>query len=178
MDIGKPIRQHRGRLRKKDLLEKTVRVASKQEDCRAILIAFDADDDCPKDVKESLEHLIQAACPQKCRIVIPKREYEAWFLASMESLRGRRYIRPDATSHASPESIRGAKEAVERQMIPGHSYMETVDQAALSAAFDMKQAYLKCRSFKRLVNIFGELIRGMGIEIAEWPPQEWLEKSE
>jgi len=160
-------------------LKKTVRVASKRDGCRAILIAFDADDDCPKDLKESLEHLIQATCPhQECRIVIPKREYEAWFLASMESLRGRRHIRSDATSPISPESIRGAKEALEQQMIAGHSYMETVDQAALSAAFDMKQAYLKCRSFKRLVNVFGELLRGMGIDLASWPPPEWTEKPE
>ncbi|HEO69917.1 MAG TPA: hypothetical protein ENN80_01540 [Candidatus Hydrogenedentes bacterium] len=61
-------------------------------------------------------------------------------------------------------------------MLSGGTYMETVDQAKLSARFDMEQAYCRCRSFRRLVKIFGKLVRDMGIELCAWPPQKWQER--
>ena len=45
-----------------------------------------------------------------CAVVMATREYEAWFLATIESLRGKRGIRADAVSHANPESPAGPKE--------------------------------------------------------------------
>ena len=51
-----------------------------------------------------------------CYVVMPNREYEAWFLATIESLRGTRGIRDDATPHPDPESPRGAAEELRRRM--------------------------------------------------------------
>ena len=68
------------------------------------------------------------------------REYEAWFLASIESLRGQRGIRQDAQSHPAPEEPRGAKGQLEARLEQGRSYSETADQAALSATFDLAQS--------------------------------------
>jgi hypothetical protein len=103
------------------------------------------------------------------------REYEAWFLASIESLRGKRGIRQDAESHPNPEQPTGAKGQLEDQMQQGRSYSETADQPALSAEFDMKPAYQKCRSFRHLVKVFGELATAAGVSPqANWPPSDRL----
>jgi hypothetical protein len=101
------------------------------------------------------------------------REYEAWFLATIESLRGKRGIRPDADSHPNPEEPKGAKGQLELRMHPGRSYSETADQPALSAMFDMALAYRRCRSFRRLVKAFGLLAAGVGVVLDKWPPPAW-----
>jgi hypothetical protein len=59
-------------------------------------------------------------------------------------------------------------------MRPGRSYSETADQAALTAAVDLRSAYEKCRSFRHLVKVFGELASAGGsAPVVEWPPEEW-----
>jgi hypothetical protein len=68
------------------------------------------------------------------------REYEAWFLAAVESLRGQRGIRADASSPDDPEYARGAREALEDLMIAGRGYHTTADQPALTAIFDFGAA--------------------------------------
>jgi hypothetical protein len=100
------------------------------------------------------------------------REYEAWFLASIESLRGHRGIRADAESHPQPEEPRGAKGQLEQRMAEGKSYHETADQPALTALFDMQPTYARCRSFRHLVKVFGELATANGLILNAWPPPE------
>lgn len=178
LEVAPPIRQKRGRLVKHEHLQTALSLARKRSDCCAILIVFDADNDCPKDIRDAVEPYAQkVSASVPCKVVIPKPEYEAWFLAAIASLRGKRGIRDDATAPEDPESIRDAKGLLERRMNAGWSYLETVDQAKFSAVFDMKQAYRRCRSFRRLVKAFGELAHGMGIDLAAWPPPAWLEES-
>jgi hypothetical protein len=102
------------------------------------------------------------------------REYEAWFLATIESLRGTRGIRTDATSHTDPESPRGAKAELRKRMTPNRKYTEKADQSALTAQFNMAIAYQRCRSFRRLVNVFGQIAAGAGITLEQWPPMDWM----
>ena len=103
------------------------------------------------------------------------REYEAWFLGSIESLRGKRGIRQDAESHPDPEQPKGAKGQLDARMQAGRSYSETADEPALSAEFDMRPTYQKCRSFRHLVKVFGELAAAGGsAPQAAWPPPAWL----
>src|SRR5262249_14310847 len=104
---------------------------------------------------------------------MPNREYEAWFLAAIESLRGTRGIRHDATSHPDPESRRGAAEELRRRMTPNRSYTKTADQSALTAGFDMTEAHRRCRSFRRMVRAFGLLAAALGISLGQWPPAGW-----
>jgi hypothetical protein len=60
-------------------------------------------------------------------------------------------------------------------MEEGRSYSETADQAALSARFDMKPTYEKCRSFRHLVKAFGELATARGLALGvPWPPAGWM----
>jgi hypothetical protein len=119
-----------------------MRLAIKQ-DCQAILLILDGDrkNDCPKNQAPEILRWAQAeAAGTACAVVMAYREYEAWFLASIESLRGKRGIRDDATSHPEPEAPRGAKGHLELRMEDGRSYHGTADQPALTAEFDMKTA--------------------------------------
>jgi hypothetical protein len=102
------------------------------------------------------------------------REYEAWFLASIEALRGKAGIQPGAVSHLDPEAPRDAKGELEVRMRPGASYSPTVDQPALTAHLDLESAYRHCRSFRKLVRAFGVLAAAAGVAPAEWPPAAWI----
>ena len=66
-------------------------------------------------------------------VVLAVMELEACFLAALASLRGQRGVRTDAQAPSDPESVRGAKEALRRQMTPGSAYSSPTDQPALAA---------------------------------------------
>jgi len=175
LEVGRAIRQRRTQLVKKATLQAAVRIAAVREDCAGILVLFDADDDCPKECAPTLEACArEAASGKPCAVVIANREYEAWFLAGMEALWGRCRIAPGAVSHPDPESVRGAKEELERHMPPGASYSPPVDQAKLTAHLDFERAYRKCRSFRKLVKAFGALAAALGAVPTAWPPAAWV----
>lgn len=175
-EVNRSIRRHRSDFANEDSMRTAVRLALVQDECRAILILFDGDDDCPKKLAPQVEAWAQdEAGPVPCAVVIAHREYEAWFIAGIESLRGRRGILADAISHPAPETPRDAKGQLEDRMEPGLSYSETLDQVALTALFDMSAAYARCRSFRRMVRAFELLVTGIGIELTAWPPAAWQE---
>lgn len=175
LEVGRPHRRRRTQLVKKDSLQSAVRVAALREDCAGILILFDADDDCPAELAPTLEQWArEAASGIPCAVVMANREYEAWFLASIEALRGRAGIPPEATSHPHPEVPRDAKGELERRMPRGASYSATVDQAPLTVHLDLQSAYRRCRSFRRLVSAFGALAAAAGVAPAVWPPAAWV----
>lgn len=175
-EVNPAIRRHRSDFVREESMRNAVRLALVQDECRAILILFDGDDDCPLKLAPTVEAWAQdEAGPVPCAVVIAHREYEAWFIAAIESLRGRRGVRADAESHPDPEAPRDAKGKLEDRMGLGLSYAETADQAALTALFDMSAAYARCRSFRRMVRAFGLLVTGIGIELPAWPPAGWQE---
>ncbi len=175
IQISRPHRKRRTQLVKKDSLQDAVRVAVLREDCSGVLILLDADDDCPAELAPTLEQWARLAAGGKpCALVMANREYEAWFLASVEALRGRAGILPEAVSHPHPEEPRDAKGELERRMRPGASYSAAVDQPALTVHFDLERAYRRCRSFRKLVSAFGSLAAASGAAPAEWPPSQWV----
>ncbi len=175
-EINQAIRRHRTDFLTEEAMRTAVRLALVQDDCRAILILFDGDDDCPRTLAPTVEAWAQdEAGLVPCAVVIAHREYEAWFLAAIESLRGRRGIRANAESHPDPEAPRDAKGKLEERMEAGLSYSQTLDQVALTALFDMAPAYRACRSFRRMVRAFELLVTGIGIELTAWPPAGWQE---
>lgn len=176
--VGKPIRQPRDRLARRPPLERVVQLARIQEDCRAILIVLDGDRDCPAELGPRL--VGWAAGPAAgipCEVVVAHREYEAWFLASLPSLRGVCGIRPDAAAHPEPEGPRGVKEQIRKRMEAGRGYLEATDQPALSAEFSLVEAYRASRSFRKLTASVRSLIQGMGREFPEGPPDAWAAAS-
>lgn len=125
-----------------------------------VLVLLDCDDGCPAQDGPALLSRAQRARPDvPVSVVLAKREFEAWFLAAADSLRGQRGLRHDLVPPSSPESIRGAKEWLQDHMGPGQSYTEAIDQPALTALFDVQVArqadsFDKChREIVRLINL-------------------------
>ena len=170
--IGVPIRCKHSQLVNQAQLSKRVRVARLREDCGAVLIIFDSDDDCPVELAAQVREWAVAEAGQVyCDVVLAKREYEAWFLAAIESLHGHHSMKNDAQSLPHPESPRDAKGRLEARM---HiSYSERTHQPAFTAIFCMAAAYARCRSFRKLVSSFGRLMEGASVELPAWPPTAW-----
>lgn len=174
VNVGRPIRKPRGKLVKEAEVKKAVKLALKQPDCRAILILFDGDSDCPAELGPRVQAWAEAVASHiPCAVVIAHREYEAWFLAAIESLRGYRGVREDAEPYPDPEDPIDAKGKLETRMHTGQSYLETIDQPAFSEKFSLRDAYRKSRSFRKLANAFMFLIHSIDEDIDEWPPADW-----
>lgn len=174
IDVGKPIRRKRSELVQQASVQRSVRLALLQPGCGGILIVFDSDDDCPRDLAPQIEEWARTeAGAVPCGVVMAHREYEAWFLASLEALRGVRGIVADAASHAAPEVPRNAKGELRRHMVSGRGYSESVDQAAMTAQMDFAAAHRGCRSFRKMVKAFGDVVGNMGVVLAPWPPGVW-----
>ncbi len=177
LNVNPPIRKRRPELVDETQLRKAVRLARKQEGCAAILILFDSDDDRPCEMGPQVQSWARDEAGElPCVVVLAHREYEAWYLAAIESLRGTRGVRADAESHPDPESPRGAKGQLELRLVEGRSYSETADQTAMTARFDMAQAYRRCRSFRRMVRAFGLIAADLGVRPNHWPPAAWEEE--
>ena len=174
MTIAKPHRRPRSQFVNQDTFQNAIRMAGIVPDCLGILVLFDADDDCPAELAPRLERWAHdAASGRPCSVVMANREYEAWFLASIESLRGRRGIREDAMSFPEPESPRDAKGRLKQRMHSGRRYSPPRDQASLTEEFDLASTYRRCRSFRKLVSEVGTLLRVAGALPAVWPPADW-----
>lgn len=160
-DVPRPIRVKRTSVLKPDRMEPYVELAARQggPDGR-ILILFDADDDCPRDLAPRILHrAIEARRDRRIQVVLAQREYEAWFLAAADSLAGKRGLRDDITAPGDPESVRGAKEWLTRQMPQGRSYRETLDQPALTKQFDLERARRSAASFRKMWRAVTDLLR-------------------
>ncbi len=177
-DIGvaRPIRRKRSELHTQTGVQTAVRLALLQPQCASILLLFDSDDSCPKDLAPMILGWAQAvAGAMPCFAVLAYREYETWFLAAIESLRGKCGIRADAATMANFEGRRGAKEALEEYMPKNRSYHETADQASLTASFDLAAAYTFSRSFRKMVKCVGDLAGALGTTCGAWPPPGWAQ---
>jgi hypothetical protein len=172
--VGRPIRRTQSQLRSKEGIQAGVRLALLQPECAAVVILFDGEDDCPKELASQVRAWArEAASGKPCDVVVAYREYETWFLAALESLRGQYGISKDAAAPANPESKRDAKGALEEFMPPDRAYSETGDQPAMSAVFDMSLAHRRNRSFRKLVKAFGELLTQLRQPLPAWPPAGW-----
>lgn len=160
--ILRPIRVSRNRVVKENELEREVELAAEKVGGQgAIFIILDSDDDCPAELGPTLlNRALQVRSDMPIAVVLAKHEFEAWFLAAAESLRGKRGLKNNLDSPDSPEEIRGAKEWLAQQMGVDRTYRETRDQAALAALFDIEQArqadsFDKC--YRDIVRLLREL---------------------
>lgn len=154
VNVLRPIRVRRDRFLNNDdeFRRQLLLAALKCEQTGWILILLDADDDCPKMLAQSILRRARAVVPNKpISVVLANREYEAWFIAAAESLRGKNGFVPKGAL-PDAESIRGAKEWMGKQLPPGRKYSEVIDQEAFSAVMDLQQAYDNSRSFRKLVS--------------------------
>lgn len=158
--VPSPLRIHKDRLLKTGELERAILLASKKTGRNgAILVVLDADGRCPKEISSEILSRIPAAVGHlPAAVVIAKQEFEAWFIAAAESLRGRRGLSDQLAPPDDPETIRGAKEWLARHRNPP-SYAPTVDQPALASIFDIELARRRSPSFDKFCRETERLIR-------------------
>lgn len=145
----KPLRVPKSRLLK-DQLERTIELASRKVGRDGgILVVLDADDDCPAQLgPEVLSRARSARADMAIGVVVAKREFEAWLIASAESVAGKRGLQQDLHPPPDPESITGAKEWLSQRM--ARPYRETIDQAALTNDIDIDRVRTRSGSFDKL----------------------------
>ena len=121
-----------------------------------VLIDCDRDGGCPAREGPALtRRACRARADMEISVVLAKKEYEAWFLAAAESLRGRCGLPEDLVGDPNPEDIRGAKEWLSKHMSGNRRYSETTDQATLTGVFDL-QAARRADSFDKC---YREIVR-------------------
>ncbi|MGH9619170.1 MAG: DUF4276 family protein [Bryobacteraceae bacterium] len=138
----KPIRQTRDRLLRAGELEKAVGLAARTIARQgAILIVLDSEGYAPCQLGPTLLARARKAEPAvPIRVILAHCEWEAWYLAAASSLGGYRGLNNPLTAPGDPEAIRGAKEWLRKNMAPGKTYSEAIDQPAFAAKFDLKAA--------------------------------------
>jgi hypothetical protein len=172
--IGRPWRFSRTKLADEVELKRIARAASLQEDCAAVVVILDEDDDLACELGPRVATWLREELPAiPTGVTIARREMESWFLGAIESLRGRRGISADAQLLADPESIRNAKKELEQTMARGRSYHETADQAAFADLMDMQLAFRNCSSFRKLVRDLNRILVSLNASQALLPPEGW-----
>lgn len=144
------IRVPRSKLLREGELERTCDLVRRRLgiDTR-VLVTFDADDDCHVELARLMRRRAHDAGTRRVAVVVATRELEAWFLAGVESLRGRRGIRDDAEAPESVETYRDAKGRLARLMT--RAYSEVTDPPAFAAALDFDAARRRARSFDKFL---------------------------
>lgn len=139
--VPHPIRIAKSKLLKQGELERAVQLAALHAgDNGGILVMLDSDDDCPAQLAPNLLARTRAARGDRpSAVVLPNKEFEAWFLAAAQSLRGLKGLPEDLEPPIQPESVRGAKEWLKQRVRTG-AYSPNLDQASLTAAFDLDAA--------------------------------------
>ncbi len=151
LEIRPPTRAGRYELVKEGEVERQVeRLVRQLAPPRAILILIDADKDCPAELAPKiLARAKKARSDVSIAVVLAKREYEAWFLAAIESLGGKRGLAKNLPEVEDPEAIQGAKEFLKRHMGGSRTYSPRTDQPAMTALFDMQMARGRSPSFDK-----------------------------
>ncbi len=180
-EVGTPKRAHSlPTLRRK--LANYLRYA-RLEGASAVLILLDLDDGCPAQEARNLAaqvgyHTMPVA------IVLAHREYEAWFLASIEAIvsQGKYHFTEAFTQNPTPprdqegrsivEEIRDAKGWLTKRMRRGYAYKETQHQPGMTRYIDLGVAARRSRSFRRLIHAMEELVASAGQEGRVTPMEE------
>ena len=133
-----------------------------------VLILLDCDDDCPAMLGPDLLRRAQAVRADVPYLVaLAHREFEAWFIAALESLRECAGISPDVEKPENPEVYRDAKGWIGSRRLSG--YDPVVDQAAFTAVFDLDEA-TAAPSFARLLHRLSDHFHPFASSI-EGPPR-------
>ena len=140
-----------GRQKLESKLENFLQHAQNKPECDAILVLLDADDDCPVNLAQGiLKRCEQLGLTSPVEIVCAHREYESWFLASLDTIKGQRGISDTAALSHGAEDVQNPKQWITDQMPPGQAYKETTHQASLTQHIDLGMAHSNSRSFRRL----------------------------
>lgn len=157
VEVTRPIRLDRGKIVKPDELRRYAKLAEiNAGNDGGVLLLFDADNDCPVELKNRCEPVMNdLAVPYA--IAVANRMYESWFLASIASLSGHRGLLPSLVSPEDPETVKYPKSWLESKHSKNQaggkkwSYSETLDQVAFTSRISIPEAR-KSRSFVHIEN--------------------------
>jgi hypothetical protein len=150
-----------GDLTKPGGIERFLKLAEWESECDGVLVLLDADEECAAERARGL-----AARARELNLSFPvavvcaKCEYEAWFLASLETIAGHFDIPADARFEGDVEKIRDAKGWLSSQMPRGRTYKGTLNQASMTDLLDPDLVRPQSRSFRRLEHAIQELLGG------------------
>ncbi|MEZ5213156.1 DUF4276 family protein [Gordonia sp. (in: high G+C Gram-positive bacteria)] len=156
--VAQPFRLDSAKMRKPEELARAVRVqAARVSGAGGVLIIRDGDDKDVACVVELAAELaeVRAVTTVPVEVVIAVPEFEAWILASIDSMRAHRAVRDDAGPVLDPEARRDAKGRLQEQLC--EPYRETIHQAQFAATIDVGLAQERSRSFLRLVRAVATL---------------------
>jgi hypothetical protein len=115
--------------------------------CERALLLRDEDDLCPKDRgPETAAWVKELQLPFPVAVVLPYREFEAWFLPCAHLMAGKPLVsgpieRPgleEGTAFTGDvESIRGVKEWLSKHFAGGKAYKPTLDQLPMTQMIDL-----------------------------------------
>lgn len=139
-------------------------VSRVSKDWKSYADRFKTDAFCARDVAATLAEDARGARAGEVfsvAVVFAMKEFEAWLLAGVESLRGvpladnRAKVPDDAVCpNISLEDARGAKGRLQK-IIP--DYQQSLDQGVLGEAVDLDVLDKKCRSFRRFCSAIQQL---------------------
>ena len=147
------------------------------ENCDAVLVIVDADDECPlEEAAKLVERAAALNLDIPVAIVYAKSEYETWFICSLsedasEGMRARLGIPESVIAPDNAESIRGAKEWLINNMPRGLKYQETEHQDHLTYHIDLELVHGRSRSFRRLCHAVEELAQAIDNSISMVTPR-------
>jgi hypothetical protein len=142
-------------------IEKFCGYAARDHD--AVLVLLDADRDCPLALAAALAARMAAcALGVPAAVVCANQAFETWFLADIESVRGRSVkgrilVDSAADIQESPERIVNPKARLRDLLMAREYYKESRDQPALAGLIDLGRVEARCRSFRRLISALREL---------------------
>ncbi len=148
-----PIRVHANLLLKAGGLERSINLAAlKLGGVGGIVLIIDCDWEncCPAKEGPSLKDRARNSRPDMpIAVILAKKEYEAWFIAAISSLKAKLGLTNDLESPEDPESIRDAKGWINNNLFFKYGYSETEDQPTLTELFDMAAARCFSDSFDK-----------------------------
>jgi hypothetical protein len=150
-----------GAVRKAGGLEKWVGLAVTRPDCSKVIIVVDLDDGCPVEEKALLQQRVDALSEAhgiEINICFCLREFEAWFLRSIDHLAVRFPQLADLDHEHFIEAAQQYRDAkgMLRRILP-EGYSESYDQSDLLSSVDPPTLFARDRAFRRFVRVLSGL---------------------
>lgn len=156
--LNPPLRVPRDRfIRNTAEFERYVELAARRTQGRgAVLILLDAEEDCPARLgPELLNRACQFRHDVPLAVVMPKRKFEAWFVAAAPSLGGVENLPQSLQPEPDPESLSDPKQWLAEQM--RQKYIEPRHQPIFAARMDLNLAR-RAPSFDKLCRDLARLL--------------------
>ncbi|MDE0004740.1 MAG: DUF4276 family protein [Rhodospirillaceae bacterium] len=158
-------------------IERFLERAALRANAAGIIVLLDLDEaDCAADLARELAARARGrGLHLPVAIVVAVQAYEAWFLASIETIRGQhvkgqRFLPAEVEPPSEPETIRSPKDWLKDRLVDDRFYKEKEDMPPLTDLLDCAQVRRRCRSFRRLDHAIGQLVAAIDRQVVAVTP--------